>query len=63
MPVLITDNDTSKYTSQVIWPIIAEGDSIGTVMLLSTQPNTKMNDVEVKVAQSAAGFLGRQMEE
>jgi len=32
-------------------------------MLLSTQPNTKMNDVEVKVVQSAAGFLGRQMEE
>jgi len=32
-------------------------------MLLSTQPNIKMNDVEVKVVQSAAGFLGRQMEE
>jgi len=63
LPVLLTDNDTSKYTSQVIWPIIAEGDSIGTVMLLSTQPNIKMNDVEVKVVQSAAGFLGRQMEE
>lgn len=63
LPVLLTDNDSSKYTSQVIWPIIAEGDSIGTVMLLSTQPNIKMNDVEVKVVQSAAGFLGRQMEE
>ena len=61
--MLLTDSDTAKYTSQVIWPIIAEGDSIGTVMLLSTQPNIKMNDVEVKVAQSAAGFLGRQMEE
>ena len=63
IPVLITDSDSTKYTSQVIWPIISEGDSIGTVMLLSTQPNTKMNDVEVKVAQSAAGFLGKQMEE
>ncbi|MBQ9267636.1 MAG: stage V sporulation protein T [Clostridia bacterium] len=63
VPVLLTDNDNEKYTSQVIWPIVAEGDTIGTVMLLSTQPNSKMNEVEVKVVQSAAGFLGKQMEE
>lgn len=63
IPVLLTDSDDGKYTSQVIWPIIVEGDTIGSVMLLSTQPNIKMNDVEVKVAQSAAGFLGKQMEE
>ncbi len=63
LPVLLTDSDEKKYTSQVIWPIVAEGDTIGTVMLLSTEPNKKMNDVEIKVAQSAAGFLGKQMEE
>ena len=64
MPVLLTDNDgNEKYSSQVIYPIIAEGDTIGTVMLLSTEPTTKMTDVEMKVVQSAAGFLGKQMEE
>lgn len=63
VPVLLTDSDEKKYTSQVIWPIVAEGDTIGSVMLLSTQPNIRMNDVEMKVAQSAAGFLGKQMEE
>ena len=63
LPILLTDSDEKKYTSQVIWPIVAEGDTIGTVMLLSTEPNKKMNDVEIKVAQSAAGFLGKQMEE
>ena len=63
MPVLLTDANDEKYTSQVIYPIVAEGDTIGTVMLLSTEPNTKMNDVELKVVQSAAGFLGKQMEE
>ena len=64
MPVLLTDNDMAeKYSSQVIYPIIAEGDTIGTVMLLSTEPTTKMSDVEMKVVQSAAGFLGKQMEE
>ena len=63
MPVLLTDAGDEKYTSQVIYPIVAEGDTIGTVMLLSTEPNTKMNEVELKVVQSAAGFLGKQMEE
>ena len=64
MPVLLTDNDgNEKYSSQVIYPIIAEGDTIGTVMLLSTEPTAKMTDVEMKVVQSAAGFLGKQMEE
>ena len=63
MPVLLTETDNEKYTSQVIWPIVAEGDTIGTVMLLSTTPNSKMNEVEMKVVQSAAGFLGKQMEE
>ena len=64
MPVLITDDEVGeKYTSQVIYPIIAEGDTIGTVMLLSKEPAIKMNDVELKVVQSAAGFLGKQMEE
>jgi AbrB family transcriptional regulator (stage V sporulation protein T) len=63
VPVLLTDNESNKYSSQVIYPILAEGDTIGTVMLLSTQPNTKMSEVEMKVLQSAAGFLGKQMEE
>lgn len=64
IPVLLTDNDVAeKYSSQVIYPIIAEGDTIGTVMLLSTEPTAKMTDVEMKVVQSAAGFLGKQMEE
>ena len=63
MPVLLTDAESEKYTSQVIYPIIAEGDTIVTVMLLSTEPSAKMNEVEMKVVQSAAGFLGKQMEE
>ena len=63
IPVLLTDGEVSPYSSQVIYPIIAEGDTVGTVMLLSKEPTTKMNDVEFKVVQSAAGFLGKQMEE
>ncbi|HHU69024.1 MAG TPA: stage V sporulation protein T [Thermoanaerobacterales bacterium] len=52
-----------KYTSQVITPIISEGDSIGAVILLSKSPDTKMGEMEVKLTTTAANFLGKQMEQ
>lgn len=52
-----------KYTSQVICPIIAEGDPIGAVILLSKDSSVTMGDLEVKIAETAAGFLARQMEQ
>jgi AbrB family transcriptional regulator (stage V sporulation protein T) len=57
------DDENSKYSAQVIVPIVAEGDPIGAVILLSKEPNARMTDTEVKVAETAAGFLGKQMEE
>ena len=39
-----------------------DGDAIGSVILLSKDNNTKMTEVEQKVAQSAATFLGSQMD-
>ena len=58
--VLENDDDPS-YSHQFIAPIIAEGDVIGAVLMLS--PDTKMGEVERKLVQCAAGFLGRQMED
>ncbi|HHU64158.1 MAG TPA: stage V sporulation protein T [Clostridiales bacterium] len=55
--------DSDKYTSEVIAPIIAEGDPIGAVILLSKDPDVKMGGLEVKIAETAAGFLGKQMEQ
>ena len=62
VPITKNDNSEKKYNAQVIYPIISNGDTIGTVILLSKEANTKMNEVENKVAQSAATFLGSQME-
>jgi AbrB family transcriptional regulator, stage V sporulation protein T len=59
---IVADDDTD-YTCQVIWPIIAEGDAIGSVILLSKDPKAKFGDVENKLASTAAYFLGRQMEQ
>ena len=62
MPITKNDKSDKKYNSQIVYPIISNGDTIGTVILMSKDTNTKMNEVEKKVAQSAATFLGSQME-
>ncbi|MBP3800772.1 MAG: stage V sporulation protein T [Clostridia bacterium] len=62
MPITKNDNNQRKHNSQVVYPIVSNGDTIGTVILLAKDENTKMTDIEKKVAQSAATFLGTQME-
>ncbi len=62
IPITKNENNNKKNNSQVVYPIIADGDVIGTVILLSKDENTKMSEVEQKVVQSAASFLGTQME-
>lgn len=62
LPITQNDSNTRRFNSQVIYPIISDGDVIGSVILLSKEQNTKMGDTELKVVQSAAGFLSSQME-
>ena len=62
VPITSNDKQEKKNNAQVIYPIISNGDTIGSVILLSKESNTKMDEVEKKVAQSAATFLGNQME-
>ncbi len=60
IPVL-EDDVEEVYSNQIISPIISEGDVIGAVLLLSN--NKPMGEVEEKLVQTAAGFLGKQMEQ
>lgn len=62
IPITKNEGRERIYNGQVIYPIITDGDVVGSVILLSKQPNQKMGDVENKVAQSAAGFLGTHLE-
>lgn len=62
IPITKNENNAKKNNAQVVYPIIADGDVIGTVILLSKDANVKMSEVEQKVVQSAASFLGTQME-
>ncbi|WP_275936088.1 stage V sporulation T C-terminal domain-containing protein, partial [Clostridium haemolyticum] len=40
----------------------AEGDAIGAVIIASKEDDVSFGDVEVKLAEAAASFLGKQME-
>ena len=60
---ILSEGSTDGYHSEIIYPIISEGDAIGAVIFLSASANVVMGEVEEKLAQSAAGFLGRQMEQ
>ena len=53
--------DMWEYSDEAICPIISEGDVIGSVVLLNRDEKKKFGEMEQKVAQSAADFLGRQM--
>lgn len=61
--IAISNEPGEEIQSQAISPIICEGDIIGVVMLVSNSEKSNMGEVEQKLIQSAAGFLGRQMEQ
>lgn len=60
--IQLVDEEIEGITAQVVTPIICEGDAIGSVALMSREPRAKFGDMEIKLASTAAGFLGRQME-
>ena len=62
IPITQIDNRDRKFNSQVVYPIISQGDVVGSVILMSKDAQTKMGETEFKLVQSAAGFLGSQMQ-
>ncbi len=61
--IQITDNDREDFTGEAVSPILCEGDAIGAVVILSREPKQLLGETEQKLAISAAGFLGKQMEQ
>lgn len=59
----VTPEQSEEYNCQVISPIICEGDAIGSVVILAKEGKKIMGETELKLANCAAGFLGRQMEQ
>lgn len=63
IPLYNDEEIEGKYSSQVISPVIAEGDAIGAVIILSRQSGEKFGELELKLAETASAFLGKQMEQ
>lgn len=63
IPIYDDEEIDGKYTAQVISPIITEGDAIGAVLIVSREENQKFGSVEIKLAETASSFLGKQMEQ
>ena len=61
--IRVAQDGLEDVVHEAIHPIICEGDVIGAVVLANSDMKNVMGDVEQKLVQSAAGFLGRQMEQ
>lgn len=59
----IIQSEDREYAikSQVISPIITQGDPIGAVIIVSKESGTKMGNIEIKLAKTAAGFVATQI--
>jgi len=60
-PIRISDEVAQYYISTAA-PILSEGDVLGCVIFTSTQDQLVSDEVEFKLAQTVAGFLGKHME-
>ena len=61
--VKVLEDDRTEYGSQVLHTITCAGDAVGCVAILEKAGGRKFTETEQKLAQAAAGFLGRQMEQ
>lgn len=58
---LTMSDESDKFIVEVAAPIISEGDVMGCVVMFSEGDRT-LGELEYKLSQTVAGFLGRQME-
>lgn len=58
----VAEGEEAPESGQVIYPIICEGDIIGSVVIVAKDEKQDVTITEQKLAGVAATFLGRQME-
>lgn len=57
------DEFVPRFAAEVIAPIVSEGDAIGAVIMGTRDKAMKMGDIELKLVETAASFLGKQMDQ
>lgn len=58
---IIKGDDKNKYKTQVIVPIIDNGDIIGGVIAFSTEPQRLLTELEIRLIQTVAILLNKQL--
>ena len=61
--IKITPDDEKGYVRQVMATILANGDSIGAVVILSKDSGKNQSDLLLQIAKTSAVFLGRHLEQ
>ena len=61
-PLIPLGTDNDKYCVSTAAPILSEGDVLGCVLFAGQPQELEAGEVEYKLVQSIAGFLGRHME-
>ena len=61
-PIIGEDEGRTSYFSQIIVPIVSQGDAIGSVIVFSKEKGRLLGDIELRAAEVGANFLARQME-
>ncbi|MGB9679038.1 MAG: stage V sporulation protein T [Thermoanaerobacteraceae bacterium] len=59
----IVEGQDFNVAYQAIAPIISRGDTIGSVVIFTKESGETLSEIEEKIAETAAAFLGKQMEE
>ena len=59
---LAVSPEDEKFCISVASPITAEGDIIGCMLFISPRNTAPSNELECKLAQTIAGFIGKQLE-
>jgi AbrB family transcriptional regulator, stage V sporulation protein T len=58
--ITVDDGTSTDFESQILVPIVSQGDAIGSIVILSK--DNPLGDTELKAAEIGANFLARQME-
>jgi AbrB family transcriptional regulator (stage V sporulation protein T) len=63
--IIADDNgeDNYRFMGKLVTPIVAQGDPIGAVIICNRDDKTALGNTEHKIAETAAGFLGKQLEQ
>ncbi len=60
-PIPVSEH-SDEFFLETVAPILSEGDVLGCVIFSGTKESLRADEIELKLAQTIAGFLGKHME-